>query len=77
MENKVFVLSVESTEGTEHTTLGVFSDRDIAARIVLTCIFEDGDTAISYADEGQLDEEIFITKKYKYKIEGFKIDEYF
>ena len=77
MEKKMFVLSVVTIEETDYTVLGVFDRRELAARIILSCIFEDEDTAVQYDDDGNIGNEIFITKKYKYKIEEFEVNEFY
>lgn len=77
MEKKMFVLSTVPIGGVDCTVLGVFDRRDLAARVVLTCIFEDEDTAVQYEEGGNIGEEVFTTKKYQYKIEEFEVNEFY
>ena len=74
-EKKLYVLTCKNKETNDYTTIGVFSGRDVAASVILTLMFEDGERAIYCSDDSI--SEIFETDKYFYTIEDFTVDEFY
>lgn len=74
-EKKLYVLTCQSKETNDYTTIGVFSSRDVAASVILTLMFEDDERAVDYADDSI--SETFSTDKYFYTIEDFTVDEFY
>jgi hypothetical protein len=74
-EKKLYVLTSKNKDSGDCDVLGVFSNRDIACGVILTCMFEDGDRAV-YTNDDAI-REMFETDKMFYTIEEFTIDKFY
>lgn len=74
-ETKLYVLTSKNKNSGDCGVLGVFSNRDIACGVILACMFEDDERAVSTT--GDSISETFETDKEFYTIEEFTIDEFY